>query len=92
MENKDIKILLTESTFTQIAKLGRINYIQIDGTKLEIPLTTMDVRELCSGKLLMKKVDESFVQVLLQPNLSKDLIKEILKRTPLFSSLAEEII
>lgn len=92
MDNKDIKILLNESTFTQIAKLGRINYIQSDGSKLEITLTTMDVRELCSGKLLMKKVDENMIHVLLQPNLSKDIIKEILKRTPLFSSLSEEII
>lgn len=91
MENKDIKILLTESTFSQSVKMGRVIYRISESSNLELPLTSMDVREICSGKILMKKIDEQVFQIAIA-QMPKDLIKEILKRTPLYSSLAEEII
>jgi hypothetical protein len=91
MDEKEIKIVLTEANFSQAVKVGRIIYIlNQQGQKLELPLTSMDVRELCKGKILMRKVDEYFVQVVLA-TIDKEMIREILRRTPLYSSLAEEI-
>lgn len=91
MENKDIKILLNEASFSQALKMGRIIYNINEFSKIEFPLTSIDVREICNGKILMKKIEDLIVQVAIV-QLPKELIREILKRTPLYSSLAEEII
>ena len=74
MDEKEIKIVLTEANFSQAVKVGRIIYIlNQQGQKLELPLTSMDVRELCKGKILMRKVDEYFVQVVLA-TIDKEMI------------------
>lgn len=91
MENKEIRILLTEAQFSQVVKMGRIVYMNNDTSKVEFPLSSLDVREICNGKILMKNTDEQIFQIAIA-RMDKEIIREILKRTPLYSSLAEEII
>ncbi len=90
MENKEIRILLTEAQFSQVVKMGRIVYMT-DASKVEFPLSSLDVREICNGKILTKNIDEQIFQIAIG-KMDKEIIREILKRTPLYSSLAEEII
>ncbi len=90
-DKKEIKILLTESSFSQVVKMGRIIYSIGESSQIEITLTSMDVREICAGKILMKKVDEQVIQIAIT-QIPKETIREILKRTPLYSSISEEII
>ena len=90
MENKEIRILLTEAQFSQVVKMGRIVYMT-DTSKVEFPLSSLDVREICNGKILTKNIDEQIFQIAIG-KMDKEIIREILKRTPLYSSLAEEII
>jgi len=91
MENKQIRILLSEAQFSQTVKLGRIIYPLTETSKLEFSLTSMDVREICKGRILMKKIDDYILEVAIV-KLPTETIKEILKRTPLYSSISEEII
>ena len=90
MENKEIRILLNEAQFSQVVKIGRIVYVTTNASKTEFPLSSMDVREMCNGKILIKKVDDQIFEIAIA-KIDKETIKEILKRTPLYSSLAEEI-
>lgn len=93
MENtKEFKVLLNETLFTQIIKVGRFTYIlNSEGSKIEFPLTSFDVRELSAGKILMRKIEDYIFQITLN-GLDKETIREILRRSPLYSSIAEEII
>ncbi len=91
MEEKEIKIVLNESSFSQVVKVGRIVYIlNVEGQKVELPLTSIDVKEICKGNILIRRVDDYIVKVALNV-IDREMIKEILRRTPLYSSLAEEI-
>ena len=90
MKNQ-IRILLNEAQFSQAVKMGRIIYSLSETSKIEFSLTSMDVREICQGKILMKKIEDYIFEVAMI-NLSKETIREILKRTPLYSSISEEII
>lgn len=93
MENKEIRILLTEATFSNAIKRGFISYnINNEGSMIEFPLTSFDVREICNGKILMRKINDDLVVKVALQDIGKETIKEILKRSPIFSSLSEEII
>lgn len=90
MENP-IRILLSEAQFSQVVKMGRVFYALNESSKIEFSLTSMDVREICKGKILVKKIEDYIVEVAII-QLPKETIREILKRTPLYSSISEEII
>jgi hypothetical protein len=90
MENKEIRILLTEALFSQSVKTGFITYLTNE-SRIEFPLTSFELREMISGKVLMKKMDSQIIQVAMA-EMKAEHIKEILRRSPLYSSMAEEII
>jgi hypothetical protein len=85
--NNEIRIVLNESTFTNLVKKGTIS----DGTNL-IQFTNRDMIELCKGKIVEKEIilwtGNIEYKILLQQDISNENINEILKRSPIFSDLA----
>ena len=85
----EIKIVLDEFRFTNFCKLGFIQY-KNGNSNIEIPLTKLDIKTLFKEDTLEKNYYEDKVVVLLL-NIDKHLLKEIIKRSPLFSDLYYEL-
>ncbi len=82
MENN---ILLNEITFTQLCKFGHIKYYGID-----IPITSRELMDICNGNIL-EKIHNGWsndVEFKIGIDLNKETIKEILKRSPIYSELS----
>lgn len=86
----EIRILLTEATFTNVCKRGHILYIISDHERYDFPLSTMDMKQITSGKVLTKVVEGRTFNIALQ-DIGKEMIREILMRSPVFSGMAYEI-
>lgn len=90
MEKKEIKASLNEGMFTNLCKHGFIKHqSELSGT-YEIRFTRLDMKSLCLGDVLEKQTDDATLKFLLQ-DLGSDLIREILKRSPIYSELSQEI-
>ena len=85
----EIKIVLDEFRFTNFCKLGFIQY-KNKNSNIEIPLTKLDIKTLFKEDTLEKKYYEDKIVVMLL-NIDKHLLKEIIKRSPLFSDLYYEL-
>jgi len=88
MENKEIRILLTEKTFTDLCKKGFLTYNSV--YRNEIYMTKIDIKDLSTGKIITKDGDEVVVKIALQ-DIGLELIREIIRRSPIYSELAYEI-
>lgn len=84
MENKEIRTVLNEVTFTNLCKMGYIR------AKSDILFNKLDIKELISGNILEKNENDAIYKFMLQ-DIGKDNIREILKRSPVFSELSNEI-
>ena len=89
MEKKEIRTLLTETTFTNLCKVGSARYSDINET-IDISFTKNDIRTLISGKILEKEFDNVTLKYLLQ-DIGTDMIREILRRSPVFSELSYDL-
>lgn len=85
----EIKIVLDEFKFTNFCKLGFIQYKNGNST-IEIPLTKLDIRTLFKEDTIEKNYYEDKVVIMLS-KIDKHLLKEIIKRSPLFSDLYYEL-
>ena len=90
MENKEIRILLTEGTFTHMCKQGFITYFTSPTSRIEFPISSMDMRLITKGEILSKEVEGHLFNIALQ-DIGTEMIREILKRSPVFSGMAYEI-
>jgi hypothetical protein len=81
MENKEIRILLTEDTFSQLCKIGFVSQRDSLG-KIDIHFYKNDILELCSGKIVTKIFGEVFKFAL--QDLGIDMIREMVKRSPIY--------
>jgi hypothetical protein len=86
---KEIRILLTEDSFTSLCKSGFINYTHPVEGNFEIPITKDDVKILASGEILSKPNERNFKVAL--SDLGLEYIKEIIKRSPVYGQLYYEI-
>lgn len=87
---KEIKISLNEPNFTSICKAGFITYIPTSGTKLEITLTSQDIRDFIKGEIIKKEVlDYNFL--IKVEGIDQLTLREIILRSPVFSHIAQEI-
>lgn len=84
MENKEIRTVLNESAFTNLCKVGYIR------AKNDILFNKLDIKALISGDILEKIEDDAIYKFMLQ-DIGIDNIREILKRSPVFSELSNEI-
>lgn len=87
---KEIRILLTEATFTQLCKMGYIPYKVNMFNTTDIHFTKSDLIELSSGKIVGKEIDETNFQIALQ-DIGIENIREIVRRSPVYSEVAQSI-
>jgi hypothetical protein len=84
-----IKIILNEIQFTNSCKSGFINYNSRETGRIDIHLTNNDIKEMVSNNLISKKLGYLFEISTL--NIDKDNIREIIKRSPLYSEIYYQI-
>lgn len=87
---EEIGILLTEGTFTSVCKRGFIRYVVSENEKYDFPLSSADMRQITSGSVLTKVVEGRTFKIALQ-DIGKEMIREILMRSPVFSGMAYDI-
>lgn len=90
MEKKEIRTLFTESSFTNLCKNGFMIHNSTLSGKNQVDFTKEDIRILFNGKILEKEYDDAVLKFALQ-DIGPESIKEILKRSPIYYALSEEI-
>jgi hypothetical protein len=88
---KEVVILLNESTFTNLCKIGFIKQKNFMFSGGDIYITKIDMVELINGKIIEKIVDDCLYKIAIQ-NIDIDLIKEIIIRSPIYSDINENIL
>lgn len=88
------RILLTETTFTNLCKSGSLTHQWPKGGSqygsTNIYITKSDMKKLTSGDILEKNFDDDIVKIALQ-DIGLELIREIIRRSPIYSELYYEI-
>jgi hypothetical protein len=85
---KENRILLSESMFTNLCKMGYYTAIE-NNTKNDLYFTKEDIKLLVTGKVVEK--DASYAQtkwLFMLQDIGFDLINEIIKRSPIYMDLA----
>ena len=86
---KENRISLNESSFTNLCKSGFYTYSSKETGRDEISFTKMDIRKLSKGEIIEKNVGNIYKFAV--QDIGFDLIKEIVKRSPLYSELYYEL-
>lgn len=76
---------LNESKFTNICKSGFYVYT-FDGRRNEISFTKRDIKKLAEGETVTKRNIDIMIY-----GMSEYLVKEIIKRSPIYSELHNEL-
>jgi hypothetical protein len=87
---QEIRILLTEGTFTQVCKMGTIKYFISEHEKYDFPMSSMDMKQLAGGKIVTKAIENKTFLITLQ-DIGSEMIRDILMRSPLYSGIAYDI-
>ena len=90
MEKKEIRASLNEAMFNNLCKHGFIKHQSALSGVYEITFTRLDIKNLCTGDILEKQTDDAVLKFVLQ-DIGSELIREIIKRSPIYSGLAQEI-
>ena len=90
MEKREIRTSLNEAMFTNICKHGFIRHQSTLSGTYDISFTRIDIKHLCKGEVLEKQTDDAVLKFGLQ-DIGSELIREIIKRSPIYSELAQEI-
>jgi hypothetical protein len=90
MEKKEIRASLNEAHFTNICKHGFIKHQSTLTGTYDIRFTKSDMKKLSEGEILEKEADDATLKFSLQ-DLGSETIREIVKRSPIYSDLAQEI-
>jgi hypothetical protein len=90
MEKREIRTSLNEALFTNICKHGFIRHQSTLSGTYDVNFTRVDMRKLCKGEMLEKQTDDAVLKFALQ-DLGSEMIREIVKRSPIFSELSQEI-
>jgi hypothetical protein len=90
MEKREIRTSLNESMFTNICKHGFIRHQSTLSGTYDVSFTRIDIKHLCKGEVLEKQTDDAVLKLALQ-DIGSELIREIVKRSPIYSELAQEI-
>lgn len=87
---KETRIILTESRFTHLCKLGYFTHRSENQTKTDVYITKSEMKEIATGKVLEKQVGYDIVKFALQ-DIGMDLVREIVRRSPIYSEMAYEL-
>lgn len=87
---KEIRNSLNEAMFTNICKHGFIRHQSTLSGTFDIRFSKNDIKQLCSGQIVEKDADDAILKFALQ-DLGFETIREVVKRSPIYSDLAQEI-
>lgn len=86
---KETRISLNETNFTNLCKMGYFTHNGQLGTT-NITITKRDIKKLASGDIVIKEFSDEIIKIALQ-DIGSYLIKEIIKRSPMFGEVYYEI-
>jgi TRAP-type mannitol/chloroaromatic compound transport system substrate-binding protein len=86
---KETRILLNETTFTNLCKMGYFTHNGQLGTT-NITITKNDIKKLTNGEIVSKDFSDEVIKIALK-DIGFELIKEIIKRSPMFSEMYYEM-
>jgi hypothetical protein len=86
---KETRIILDETSFTNLCKMGYFMHKGQTGTT-SITITKNDIKKLSLGEIITKEFSDESIKITLQ-DIGSYLIKEIIKRSPMFGDLYYEI-
>jgi TRAP-type mannitol/chloroaromatic compound transport system substrate-binding protein len=86
---KETRILLNETTFTNLCKMGYFTHFGELG-RMNVNITKTDIKRLSKGEIISKDFSDEVIKIALQ-DIGFELIKEIVKRSPMFSDMYYEI-
>lgn len=87
---KEIRHSLNESMFTTICKHGFIKHQSTLSGTFDIRFNKNDIKQLSQGSIVEKDADDAILKFALQ-DLGLDTIREIVRRSPIYSDLAQEL-
>jgi hypothetical protein len=87
---KETRILLTETTFTNLCKSGFIPQKSDMYGSIDVNITKSDMSVITKGDILTKDIGGELFKIALQ-DIGFTLIKEIIKRSPMYSEMYYEI-
>jgi hypothetical protein len=87
-EKKEIRILLTEDSFTYVCKVGFISHKSQFG-RIDIHFYKKDIIDLAKGEIVAKDLAGEFFKFALQ-DLGTEYIREIIKRSPIFYEISTQ--
>ena len=90
MEKREVRTSLNEAMFTNICKHGFIRHQSTLSGTYDVSFTRIDIKHLCAGEILEKQTDDAVLKFVLQ-DIGLELIREIVKRSPIYSELAQQI-
>ncbi len=82
---KEVRILLTEETFTDLCKKGFVNYKLSMFNIAQLNITKDNMSKLISGEIIDKPQDDVDFKIALQ-DIGTDRIHAILKRSPFYGN------
>lgn len=86
---KEIRTVFNEITFTNLCKTGTVTH-GIGYNKTDVYFTKQDIKKLVSGEILTKNENEQVFLYVLQ-DLGIELIKEIIRRSPIYGEMYYEL-
>lgn len=90
MENiKENRTVLTEEMFTHVCKIGFISINSPDFGKTDINFYKVDILQLIKGEIVTKELGTQVFKFALQIT-DPEMIKEIVKRSPIFYELSNQ--
>lgn len=90
MENKEIRILFNEDSFTNLCKIGFIKHQSPTIGRMDIHFYKHDIITLTKGEIVSKDIDTELFRFMLQ-DLGSETIREIIKRSPIYYELSNQI-
>jgi len=90
MEKREIRVSINEVMFTNICKHGFIKHQSTLSGTYDVTFTRIDIKHLCKGDILEKQTDDAILKLALQ-DLGLEMIREIVRRSPIYSELAQEL-
>ena len=87
---KETRILLTETTFTNLCKSGFIPQKSAMYGSIDLNITKEDMSVITKGDILSKDIGGELFKVALQ-DIGFTLIREIIKRSPIYSEMYHTI-
>jgi hypothetical protein len=86
---KEIRTVFNEVTFTNLCKSGIAKH-GIDYNKTDVYFTKQDIKKLVSGEIVTKNENDQVFLYLLQ-DIGFELIKEIIRRSPIYGEMYYEL-